>query len=89
MGAVDEADADQGVLGAEDLGVDLLQLVPAQVVIAVAGGTGEVCLRHPVLLEGRQDLLGILLGDGVNALELRAQIGLGLPAQRPDPVTDL
>ena len=70
VGAVDELDAHQGGLGAEDLGVDLVQLVPAQVVVAVAGGAGEVGVGHPVGLEGVQHPGGVLLGDGVDAGEL-------------------
>ena len=67
VGAVDELDAYQGRLSAEEVGVDLVQLVPAQVVVAVAGGAGEVSVGHPVLLKGGQHPGGILLGNGVDA----------------------
>ena len=70
VGTVDELNAHQGGLGAEDLGVDLVQLVPAQVVVAVAGGTGEVGVGHPVGLEGVQHPGGVLLGDGVDTGKL-------------------
>ena len=81
MGAVDELQAHQGVLSAEDVGVDLIQGVPAQIVVAVAGGAGEVGLRHPVFLEGRQHLAGVLLRNGVDAAELPGQLRLGLGSQ--------
>ena len=81
MGAVDKLDAHQSGLGAEDLGVDFVQLIPAQVVIAVAGGAGKVGIGHPVVLECLQHPLGVLLGDGVNAGKLLPQLGLGLLAQ--------
>ena len=70
VGTVDELDAYQGGLGAEDLGVDLVQLVPAQVVVAVAGGTGEVGVCYPMGLEGVQHPGGVLLGDGVDTGKL-------------------
>ena len=69
-GAVDGLHAHQGVLGAEDIGVDLVQGGPAQIVIAVAGGAGEIGVRHPVGLEGVQHPGGVLLGDSVDAGEL-------------------
>ena len=89
MGAVDELHPHQGVLRAENIGVNLIQGVPAQVVIAVAGGAGEVGLRHPVLLEGGEHLLRILLRHRVNAGELLRQVRLGLGGQGTDLVTDL
>ena len=70
MGSVDELNPDQGVFGAEDIGVDLIQLVPALVVIAVTGGAGKVTLSHPVLLKRGKHLTGILLCDSVNAVKL-------------------
>ena len=70
VGAVDELDAYQSRLGAENLGVDLVQLVPAQVVVAVAGSAGEVGVGHSVGLEGVQHPGGVLLGDGVDTGKL-------------------
>ena len=81
VGAVDKLDSHQGGFGAEDLGVDFVQLVPAQVVVAVAGGTGKVGIGHPAVLERLQHPLGVLLGDSVNAGKLLPQLGLGLLAQ--------
>ena len=89
VGAVDKPEAHQGVLGAEDLGVDLLQLVPAQVVVAVAGGPGKIALGHMVLLERGQDLLGVALRDGVDPVKLFSQFRLGPGRQAPDPLADL
>ena len=82
VGAVDELQPNQSGLRPEQLGVDLVQLVPAQVVIAIAGGAGEIALRHPVLLKGGQHPGGILLGDGVDAGKLLGQLGLRPAAQR-------
>ena len=89
VGAVDELDAHQGGLRAEELGIDLVQLVPAQVVIAVAGGAGKISLRHPVILEGLQHPDGIFLRNGVDAVKLLSQVLLRLTAQGADPLTDL
>ena len=65
MGSVDKADAHQGVFRAEELGVDQIQLIPAQVIIPIAGGAGKIPLRHPVIPEGGQHPLGVVPGDGV------------------------
>ena len=81
MGAVDELHPHQGIFGAEQLREDLIQLVPAEIVIAVAGGPGKIGLRHPVLLKSGQDLAGVLLRDGINAVELVPQPGLRLGCQ--------
>ena len=77
MGAVDELEPHQSGLCSEQLGIDLVQLVPAQVVIAIAGGAGEIALRHPVLLKGGQHPGGVLLGNGIDAGKLLGQLGLG------------
>ena len=74
MGAVDELDAHQGVLGAEDLGVDLIQGVPTQVVIAVPSGAGEVGFRHSMVLEGGQHLLAVVFRHGVDVGELSTDV---------------
>ena len=89
MGAIDELDANQSGLGAEEVGVDLVQLVPAQVVVAVAGGSGEVVLRHTVVLEGAQDPLGILGGDSVDMGELLGQLRHGAVAKGADALVYL
>ncbi len=85
VGAVDELQADQGVLRTKQAGIDLVQLVPPQVVVTVPCGSGEIRLRHPVLLEGRQDPPAVGLGDGVNPGELRPQPLLRLPREGADP----
>ena len=81
VGAVDKLDAHQSGLGAENLGIDLIQLISAQVVVAVTGGADKVSVGHPVGLERLQHPLGVLLSDGVNAGKLLPQLGLGLLAQ--------
>ena len=85
MGAVDELQADQGVLRTKQAGIDLVQLVPPQVVVTVPCGSREIRLRHPVLLEGRQHPPAVGLGDGVNPGELRPQSLLRLPREGADP----
>ena len=79
MGAVDELDAHQGVLSAENFGVDLIQGVSSQVIVAVAGGAGEVGFCHPVVLEGGQDFLTVVFRHGVDVGELSADVRLRLP----------
>jgi hypothetical protein len=89
VGAVHEGEADHGVLGAEDVGVDLTQGLPAQVVIAIAGGALKMGLGDLVLLKGRQDLLGVLLRNGVDALKLLGERSLGLVPKGTDTVAYL
>ena len=84
VGAVDKLQADQRRLRSEEVGVNFIQLVPTQIVIAIAGGSGKVGLRHPVLLERRQNPGGILLGDGVDAVKLLSQLSLRLVSQVQD-----
>ena len=72
VGAVHEAQAHQGALRAENLGPDLFQGLPAQVVIAVAGGTGEAGLADPVIPEGCHDPPGAVLRNGVDLPEAGA-----------------
>ena len=86
VGAVDKLDAHQGGLSTEEVGVNLVQLIPAQVVVAVAGSAGEITVGHPVLLKSGQHPGGVLLGDGVNAGKFLGQLALGLVAQSPDTV---
>ena len=81
VGTVDKLNPDQGVLRAENIGVDLIQFIPAQVVISVAGGAGKISLGHPVLLKRGEHLAGVLLRDCVNAVKLGPQIGLSLGGQ--------
>ena len=86
MGAIDKLNPHQRVLGAEQIGVNLVQLIPAQIVIAVSGGTGKIVFRHPVLLERRQHPLGIGLGNGVNTGKLLSKPLLRLSGQGADPL---
>ena len=81
MGSVDKLDAHQRLLRAEDLGIDLVQLVPSLIVVAIAGGTGKIALGHAVILEGGEHLAGVLLRNGINAGKLLCQAGLGLGGQ--------
>ena len=66
VGTVHKADAHKGGLRPEDLGIDLIQGLPAQVVIAIAGGAGKAGLGHLVVLKGLHDPAGVLLGQSVD-----------------------
>ena len=70
MGAVDKPNAHQGVLGAKQVGVNLVQLIPAQIVIAIASGPGKIALRHAILAEGIQHPQSVGLCHGINAGKL-------------------
>ena len=84
MSAVDKLDPHQGGLGAEEIGIDLVQLVPAQVVVAVSGRPGKIVLRHAVFLERAQHPLGVLCRNGVNMSKPLGKLRHGLVAQGLD-----
>ena len=86
VGPVDKLEAHQGVLRAEQVRVDLIQLVPAQVIVPVTRSPGKIALRHPVLLERRQHPLAVGLGNGVDPGKLSAQLPVRLTGQRAHPV---
>ena len=81
MGSVHEAQAHQGALRAENIRPDLIQGLPAQVVIPVAGGTGKAGFADPMLPEGRHNAPGALLRNGVDLPEAGLDARLGLPGQ--------
>ena len=76
MSAVDELNAYQCCLRAEHVGIDFIQGLAAQIVIAVAGGPGKAGIRNAVVLKGLHDLAGILPGDRVDLLKARAELCL-------------
>ena len=82
MGAAGDLGSHQRRLGVEHGGVDILQVVAALVIVAVARGEIEVPRRQIVLLHGGNDLGLVMLGDGVNAAELPAQLLQHLLAER-------
>ncbi len=69
MGAAGDLGADQGRLGVEDIGVDLLQALPALIVVAVAGGGGKVVGPDAAALHGGEDLGLVVLRPAVNGPE--------------------
>ena len=75
--AVDKLDAHEGGFGAENLRIDFIQRLSPEIVIAVAGGTGEAGVRDPVILKRLHDLSCILLRYGVDFPEAFAQAQLG------------
>ena len=70
MGAAGDLGPHQRRLGAEDAGINTLQIVPAVVVVAVAGGGVEVHGGQPVFLHGLYHLGLIVLRHGVDVGEL-------------------
>ena len=89
MGAVDKLNSHQCGLGAKEVGIDLIQLIPAQVIVTIAGGTGKIAIGYPVFLKGGQHTLGVFLGDGVDPSKFLCQLPLSLIAQSPDTVVYL
>ena len=69
MGAAGDLRPDQCRFRVEGVGVDPFQIVPAHVVIAVAGGGGKAGGPHPVFLHGGQNLSLIVLRNGIGLTE--------------------
>ena len=63
MGAAGDLGPDQRRLRVEHVGIDTLQIVPALVIVAVAGRGGEVCRVHAVFLHRADDFCLIELSD--------------------------
>ena len=61
MSAAGDLGTHQSSLRVEHIGVDPLQVVPALVIVAVTGGSGEMGGVHPVFLHGRKDLTLVVL----------------------------
>ena len=76
MSAVDEGRAHQRALSAQDPGIDPLQLVPAGIVVAIAGGAVEVRSLDSLLRKGGQDLFRVAEGDPVDLRETAGTPGL-------------
>ena len=76
--SVYKAGADQRGFGVKDLCVDLIQCFSSEIVIAVPCRSGEAGVRYPIVLECSHDFAGILLGDLVNAVELRTDASFSL-----------
>ena len=89
VGAVDKLNPHQSGLGAKQAGIDLVQFIPAQIVVAVAGGAGKISVGNPMLLKGRQHPCGILPCNGVDTGKFPGQLFLGLDAQRFYTVVEL
>ena len=69
MGPGDQLGAHQGVLAVKGSGVYLFQGIPAQIVIAVAGGACKMDIADPGLLHGFNDLQLIILRHPVDLLK--------------------
>ena len=74
MGAAGDLRSDQSGLSVEHVGVDPLQIVPALVVVAVAGGGGEMGGVDPVFLHGGQHLALVVLCRLVDGVKSGAQV---------------
>ena len=66
----------------EHVGVDPFQVVPALVVVAIAGGGGEVGGIDPVFLHGGEDLALVVLRRLIDGFKPGAQILQDLLAER-------
>ena len=66
VGAVDERSAHQRSFTAKHPGIDALQLVPAHVVVAIAGGAGKVTGLYPLFGKGLQHFFGAYKGNAVD-----------------------
>ena len=82
MRAVYKADTHECGLGAENIGVDLVERVTAVVIVAVAGRTGKQIVGHSVLRKCRQHLLGVAVTDLLETLEIRTDLAFSLTAER-------
>ncbi|CAN4044771.1 Peptidase propeptide and YPEB domain, partial [Dysosmobacter welbionis] len=74
MGAAGDLGTDQSRLRVEHIGVHSLQVVPAVIVVAVAGGGGKVGGVYPVFLHGGQDLALVVLCRLINDVEPGPQV---------------
>ena len=86
--AAQDARAHERGLGVKAVGIDALERVAADVVVAVAGGAGEAAGIDAVLLHGGDDLRLVVLGDLVNLIETSAQGGEHLLAEPVDLFAD-
>ena len=89
MSTIDETHPDQGILCSKDFCIDLIQLIPAQVIVAVSSRTGKIGFSHPVFLKSGEHLLCILLRNRIDTGKSSAQISLSLTAQRSHLITNL
>ena len=80
--AVYKADTHECGLGAENIGVDLVERVTAVVIIAVAGRAREQIVGYSVLRKCRQHLLGVAVTDLLETLEIRTDLAFSLTAER-------
>ena len=78
MGTIDELDPHQSRLRTKEVGVDLIQFIPAQIVVTIAGSPGKISLCYSVILERRQDPGGILFRNSIYSGELLSQLLLCL-----------
>ena len=76
MGAVDKLDAHKGGFRTENVGVDFIQGLTAQIVVAVAGGAGKAGVGDAVVLESLHNLSGILPRDRVDLPKARGKLCL-------------
>ena len=82
MCAVYKADAHECGLGAENIGVNLVERVTAVVIVTVTGRTGKQIVGYTVLRKCRQHLLGVAVADVLQPFEIRTDVALSLAAER-------
>ncbi len=78
MGAAGNLRTHQGSLGVKHIGIDPLQVVPAEIIIAIAGGAHKTGSRNLVLLHGPQHLGLVMLCHLVHGVKAFLQTGNGL-----------
>ena len=69
MGAGDKLRADQCAFGAKDLRIEFFQLAAANVILGIARGRIEMCVRYPHLAHGIEHLQRIRFSNCVNLRE--------------------
>ena len=69
MCSADDLAAHKRILCAEDIGINALQGISSDVVIAIAAGADEVCLTDAGVLHGLHHLQLVVFCDLVNGLK--------------------
>ena len=82
MRAINKADAHKARLCAENIGVNLIQRVPALIVIGIAGRTREHGVGHTVTAERSQHFFRAFVADFLQSCKIRRNFALGFTAER-------
>ena len=88
VGAAGDLRANQRILRVEVVGIHLLEAVPSDVIVAVAGGAGEVCLSDVGILHRLDNAQLIDLRDGVDFVKPVPKALQNRLCKGKDPVGD-